>query len=385
MTFSSRFRPAKIITKVNKNEGNPIQSNPPVKVKMCSHLGDFTNEFTYCSTCKNASGTNSVRLKVFDCGVFGKCTIDRKSQDASIACCFSNGCKSYKFPSIPKIVEIDKQIIDINLPEHFNCGIAYWQGKLLLSSRLGSRENSIVCLSELDDHFQPIKTWQLDTTHALSILGSEDPRLFVFKNRLHIAFTGYYASGYRGTCQLYARLSEDCLRLEEIHVTKFIHAESVEKNWQFFEFQNRLHCVYHVNPHKVLTYADDGKAITSLCETKSPIKWHQTDLRGGAPPVLIGDEYYHWFHTFHLDDSDKKLYTVGLYTFSTSYPFLAKRCIPYPFMRAEHPNAYGHSIVFPCGVILKDGKWILSYGHNDVSCKIAIFNANDIEKELVNV
>ena len=40
------------------------------------------------------------------------------------------------------------------------------------------------------------------------------------------------------------------------------------------------------------------------------------------------------------------------------------------------------SVLFPCGAVLKDGKWLISYGQQDRECRIAVFDAKAIEAVL---
>ena len=44
---------------------------------------------------------------------------------------------------------------------------------------------------------------------------------------------------------------------------------------------------------------------------------------------------------------------------------------------------YNKLIVFPCGAMLRDGQWIISYGYHDYECRLALFAADDIERRLI--
>jgi len=52
------------------------------KMLACPHLGEPTGEMLPCNSC---GGT--VRLKLFDCAVFGQCTIQTRLE--GVACCAS--------------------------------------------------------------------------------------------------------------------------------------------------------------------------------------------------------------------------------------------------------------------------------------------------------
>ncbi len=62
---------------------------PMMAQKTCANLGESTAELVECKTC-----SGRVQLKVFECHVFGTCTIARKVD--GVACCDGGKCKSYK-------------------------------------------------------------------------------------------------------------------------------------------------------------------------------------------------------------------------------------------------------------------------------------------------
>src|SRR5690606_34380981 len=103
--------------------------------------------------------------------------------------------------------------------------------------------------AELDDGLKPLRTVVLpQLRHPRANYGREDPRLFVFRGRLHIAYIGVQGTGQGvATHQMYARLTDD-LRVEEVFHPEYAFRREWEKNWQFFEWENELFAVYSIAP-----------------------------------------------------------------------------------------------------------------------------------------
>ncbi len=58
--------------------------------KPCANIGIPTGETVECPSC-----CGKIKLKLLECSVYGKCTIEKKAE--GIACC--KGCNDYKTPS----------------------------------------------------------------------------------------------------------------------------------------------------------------------------------------------------------------------------------------------------------------------------------------------
>ncbi len=273
------------------------------------------------------------------------------------------------------------RVARIDLPEHFNCSLLEYEGRLLLASRRGWY-GSRLYLSELDPDYQPRWTRPLDLAHPRAAAGLEDPRLFVFRGRLHCAFTGVEErGGVRYAHQLLCRLDE-AYRVEEVWLPEYEGRTPWEKNWQFFEQDGELYSVYSVSPHVVLRH--DGRRAEKVAETAGPPLWPDCRLRGGAPPVRVGDEYYHFFHGA-LHRGGRGDYAAGVYTFAAGPPFAVRRAAPAPVLLPDEHDRRDDlnlSVVFPCGALRRDGHWVISYGYHDRECRIAVVEAAEVERAL---
>lgn len=77
---------------------------------------------------------------------------------------------------------------------------------------------------------------------------------------------------------------------------------------------------------------------------------------------------------------------TGAATFEVTASYRMRWFLPEPLIpRGIGRTTEGKRVVFPCGAILKDGKWIVSYGYNDVAVRFATFDQEEIEKRLTRI
>jgi predicted GH43/DUF377 family glycosyl hydrolase len=178
----------------------------------------------------------------------------------------------------------------------------------------------------------------------------------------------------------------DQFQVEAVWLPNYADRAPLEKNWQFFEHGRRLYSIYSVDPHVVLRH--EGRHAERVAATGHGYRWPGQHLRGGAPPVRVGDEYYHWFHSMRREDGDHFHYELGVYTFAARPPFRLRRGTPAALLSVnpeENIPGWNKSVIFPCGAMFRDGQWIISYGQDDRECRIAEFAAADVEKSLITI
>lgn len=206
-----------------------------------------------------------------------------------------------------------------------------------------------------------------DLRHERAGYGREDPRLFRFRDRPHLAFTG--VDGQFGpTHQLYARLSPAADKIERVWAPHYIGRREWEKNWQFFEHERELYAVYEIGPtHKILHVRGDRADL--FAETPTRLNWSGGEMRGGAPPVRVGDVFYHWFHGAR-DVHGRRRYNVGVYAFKAKPPFNVVGMTPDPILWADPRNCPPEiwaDVVFPGGASYDPGSglWTVTCGIHD--------------------
>lgn len=193
----------------------------------------------------------------------------------------------------------------------FNPALAFFEGCKMIAWRTGWLSAGIMLAKMTDDYriigAQAVEFGGLLPPDMLEA-GFEDPRLFVHAARLWIAFTYYCGHPLRmGLARLNsAGQPDECWIFES-------PGQLAEKNWQFFSHGGSLRAVYSINPQVVGEVSENGFA--KLYQQDHGRPWPHGDLRGGTPPIRMGDEYFSFFH----DISPAREYRGGF--------TLSRRCL----------------------------------------------------------
>jgi len=142
-----------------------------------------------------------------------------------------------------------------------------------------------------------------------------------------------------------------------------------EKNWLWFFHGEQLHMEYQASPHIVCRFSLDGK-FEQEYKTEANLSWDYGVIRGGTPPVLVGNEYLTFFHSRLKLEEHHWRYYMGAYTFESQPPFRIIRMTTEPLLAGSSDDIESPSkplVVFPCGSRLKDGKWLVTGGCNDLT------------------
>ncbi len=269
--------------------------------------------------------------------------------------------------------------------KRFNGSLIAWQAGYLLAWRSGW-EGSEVYLTRLDRHFDPLgQAVKLDLPHGNANFGREDPRLFLYAGKLHVGFTGVEgANGWvQRTSQLYARL-DDGLRVERVYAPHYPGRAAWEKNWVFFEHAGDLLAVYSSAPQRILRV--DGDRTELLHETATPATWRGGEIRGGAAPVRVGDEWWHFFHDSVPGHGVPRIYRAGLLAFEAAPPFAVTRMTAAPLLvsdLADQPADQYTPVIFPGGAVRAGAEWVLACGIHDRWLGLFRFAHHDLEARLV--
>lgn len=155
-----------------------------------------------------------------------------------------------------------------------------------------------------------------------------------------------------------------------------------EKNWSFFESNGKMYFIYRMFPHTVVETNLEGEIITEYITHK----FHSSFWKYGEPRLSLNpvykDGYFHSFFHSHLsilDDngSPNRIYFAGYYIFKAEPPFEIVEIKEEPILwgnkhrkMIELDSPY---CVFPCGVIVKDDQFHISFGINDEECALLKF------------
>lgn len=357
--------------------------------KQCRHLGErLTKEeveakqLVGCRTCNND-------VLVFHCKLPGA----RKFNDGPYtrrAECM--GCKDWQKPHhenpAPTVtnswspIRLDHTNLFPSIPGiRFNPSIIESGNDYILSFRHGWAGSNIYAC-RLDENFKPYgECKKLELGKRGCNVGREDGRLFRLNNKLHIAFTGYTG---RLTNVCFARLNEDELVVEDRFLPKAPGITGWQKNWSMFDYQGVIHAVYETSPnHRILRI--EGDRAEFVYSTPFKGAWSGGYMRGGASPVLVGNEWFHFFHGCY-NIGGRRRYCTGVTTFRAEPPFDVLRYTPNPIDEADlerNHDCYA-DVLFIGGAVYRDGKWITASGIHDRWSEIRVYDANEIERQLVS-
>jgi predicted protein tyrosine phosphatase len=194
-------------------------------------------------------------------------------------------CKDFQ-----NIVQFDEFNLFPQLPgKRFNPSLIRFKDEIVFCWRDGWEGSNLYCC-KLDKNLNPVSDpVRLDLLNNRCTYGREDPNLFVYRNRLHVAFVGVIGAGpnFVRTYMLYARLSDD-LRVEEIFTPDppGVLAPRWQKNWGFFEgLDGELYTLYQLRPQKVLRI--DGNKCEWAYEHPGFRVWTSGEPRTGAAPQYL--------------------------------------------------------------------------------------------------
>jgi predicted GH43/DUF377 family glycosyl hydrolase len=310
--------------------------------------------------------------------VHERCTLEKTGEDVQ-ACCAR--CPDFA-PAVPQPKTITR-VGGLTEPA-FNGSLIRFKGELYLAYR-NSLCGSSIFVVHVGGHLQPLgENQRLDLRHPLCHAGCEDPRLFVFRDRLHCSFNGVQMIGPRTIVNvLVARLRDD-MTVEHVWEPKYEQRAAWEKSWGFFEHDGELLCVYQPAPrHLILRH--DNEIVEPWAESSWQPQWTGGDMRGGAPPVRVGNEYWSFVHGTKYNPSGWFEYVVGLYTFEASWPFRPCRIAPVLLNTDQPGTINANRAVYPCGAVKDDDRWLISYGLSDTFVEVAEFDHGELEKCLVKI
>ncbi len=235
-----------------------------------------------------------------------------------------------------------------------------------------------------------------DTTRYPEIVGHwfADPRLYRFGGRIFV----YWNSGWHEP-QNHQFLHElDAVSLRPIGTARELllvtgQRRQLEKNWTLFgPDPDDLRVLYSLTPHCILRCSLAGEGDVA-CRADSTQEFLlpgyppcHGGLRGGAPPVRVGDRYWVFGHSVH-DSPAGYRYAALAYSFSAD---AGHAPLDRPIRPLQVWNPYGGDrlhpalnpavgeVIYPCGAVWHEDGWILGYGLNDERCAVMALPAAEV-------
>lgn len=175
-------------------------------------------------------------------------------------------------------------------------------------------------------------------------------------------------------------------------VRKEPYESRIEKNWQFFDAQGSTYAIYENRPLHLLSVEMAGNGVIN-CSDVVKTDWNTGyeekfgHIRGGAQPVLNNGGFLTLAHSSHKNSHGKLVYHPCFYRFEPTFPFRVTHRPKGPFVIPIHGhekhrlpplNKQTATVVYPCGLVVEDEKAVISFGINDESCAVGVFQMADI-------
>lgn len=144
--------------------------------------------------------------------------------------------------------------------------------------------------------------------------------------------------------------------------------ENYQKNWSPFLHDGKLHILYKSKPWMIYSFRDTWSDF-EVYTHESGVEWQWGDIRGGTPPVRVGDYYFTFHHSSLPWRGRYRRYYAGCIAFEAKPPFRPKLMTPEPMLQGSQNSVWSQRkplVVFPCGSIFKNGQWLISMGINDL-------------------
>jgi predicted GH43/DUF377 family glycosyl hydrolase/glycosyltransferase involved in cell wall biosynthesis len=175
-------------------------------------------------------------------------------------------------------------------------------------------------------------------------------------------------------------------------VRKDPHEARIEKNWQFINVQESVYAIHENRPLHLLAVDTAGQGDITCREfqrTDWPSNYEEKfgHIRGGAQPVLHDGTFLTLAHSSHKNSHGKLVYQACFYRFDAQSPFKVTHRPKGPFMipvegadkhKLPRLNTQVAQVIYPCGLLVEGGRAIISFGVNDESAAVGVFNLSEV-------
>lgn len=313
----------------------------------------------------------------------------------------------------------------------YNPALVRFRGRILMAYRVDFgyekpfRVATAICVLDERLHVVPGSVVALSDSIAGEAANHYDARLLVYQDRLFV----HYNNDWNTVPNEIFLVELDPDALQARSVARRLQLEGprqpCEKNWLLFDHDGELFAIYQVDPHIVLRVDLSGSG-PARCWPVYRSGWDTLAyaqrygvLRGGAPPVRVGESYLSLFHSrMHSQglaqanpapvvEKLKRIpwlrqlkrwlhecltpvrYYGGVYAFTAAPPFAPTFIRPTPILwperegRRQRPTPSHMSprrVVYPCGLVpLDHDRWLVSYGVHDERAVLRVFTCQELE------
>lgn len=275
--------------------------------------------------------------------------------------------------------------------EYFNPSIVTWRDRdyLIVRRREGpiGKPGRNTLEAWLLKHNEPARRHRIAIPVIHPQESHEDPRAFVRGETIIVSCCNFVpGDGFAHQCMfgLYPDFKAEIpLRLKFGHNGEQRGLNTGhEKNWSPFLHDGCIHISYSFNDLRHVVLKTKGGKPACITYGIAP-RWEYGALRGGTPPVRVGDLYWTFFHSSVHWYCGKRQYFMGALAFETAAPFHVRRMTAKPLLVAsdrDHRQQHAPPCVFPGGALFRDNHWHVVLGVNDNSCAWIRIPGEELER-----
>jgi hypothetical protein len=147
----------------------------------------------------------------------------------------------------------------------------------------------------------------------------EDPRFFVFNNKLYISMTKLNKNNF--IAKIVVVDYNNNIEYNFSYLNNIKGIEHSEKNWQFFQYLNKYYLLYSIFPFIIYEIDKNFNIIKKIKETIWKHKYVEI-LRCSAPPIFINGVFYCIVHSIN------RKYNTYFITFNKKFDILGYTLYP---------------------------------------------------------
>lgn len=139
------------------------------------------------------------------------------------------------------------------------------------------------------------------------------------------------------------------------------------KNWVFFFHDGKLHLIYTSQPWHVIEFGSHWE--DQIHHQYEGVTWPYGTIRGGTPPIQVGDHFYTFFHSSMPWQGRYRRYHMGCLQFEAKPPFKPVKWTMTPLLSGSQNDPWAQRkplVVFPCGALFENEEWLVTMGINDL-------------------
>lgn len=275
----------------------------------------------------------------------------------------------------------------MSLPKwSYNPGLCRHNGKLLMTFRNHDRDGwrTSIYITSLTESLQPCSVQKIQMPKGLEHHSHEDARLFTHKNSLWMSWTvsQYPATVFRCVVVIGELVQTDSGWSVGKHFSPQFGKNdftALEKNWCPMEHEGNLYTLYLTNGDKQTWLKLDALGNVAEVLSSKALPWNFGDIHGGCIAPYRDGKLVHFFHS-RLQGR----YHIAAAILAGEPPFdtlqISKRPIIYgnEGYCLDDNKRYKANVCFPGGAIKDGDSWLLAFGYNDDSCRLARLREGDL-------